>query len=69
MVELFVPLFAMLDVWRLGEIGGALGDAFPKKGDAAVNELGRAFGASLIAPLYGVLFGVVCRIMKARVER
>jgi flagellar motor component MotA len=105
-IELLVPLFAMLAVWRLAEIGRAFGDAFSKKADASqrarsvriweftekvcyaagviglilgivlvlarvsgsVNELASAFGASLLAPLYGVLFGIVCRIMKARVE-
>jgi flagellar motor component MotA len=106
MVELLVPLFAMLAVWRLAEIGRAFGDAFSKKADAAsrarsvriweftekvcyaaaviglilgtvlilsrvsasVNELGRAFGVSLVAPLYGVMLGIVCRILRARVD-
>jgi flagellar motor component MotA len=106
LVELLVPLFAMLAVWRLAEIGRAFGDAFSRKADTgsrtrsarvweftekvcyaagviglilgivlilsrvsgSVEELGRAFGASLIAPLYGVMLGIVCRILKARVE-
>jgi flagellar motor component MotA len=105
-VELLVPLFAMLAVWRLSEIGHAFGDAFSRKRDdasrtrsariweftekvcyaagviglilgtvlvlarvsASVADLGRAVGVSFLAPLYGVLFGVVCRILKARVE-
>jgi flagellar motor component MotA len=107
MVELLVPVFAGLAVWRLAEIGRAFGDAFSKKADSpsrsrsariwefaekvcyatgvigfilgvvltlawvsgSINDLARAFAASLTAPLYGVLFGVVCRILKARVER
>jgi flagellar motor component MotA len=106
-VELLVPLFAGLAVWRLAEVGRAFGDAFSKKADSSsrsrsariwefaekvcyatgvigfilgtvlvlghvsgsVNELAHAFAISLTAPLYGVLFGVVCRILKARVER
>ena len=31
-------------------------------------QIARAFGAGLIAPLYGLLFGFVCRILRARVE-
>jgi len=34
--------------------------------DAA--HLGHAVGALLVAPTYGVLFGLVCRILRARVE-
>ncbi len=34
-----------------------------------VLELGRAFGATLLAPLYGILLAIICRIMKARVEQ
>lgn len=33
-IELLVPLFAMLAVWRLAEIGRAFADAFSKKADA-----------------------------------
>jgi flagellar motor component MotA len=105
-VEVLVPLFAALAVWRLAEIGRAFADAFSKKADSSsrsrsariwefaekvcyasgvigfilglvltlawvsvsINNLAGAFAASLTAPLYGVLFGVVCRILKARVE-
>ena len=31
-------------------------------------HLGHSFGALLVAPLYGVTFGLVCRILKSRVE-
>jgi len=34
-----------------------------------VVELGRALGATLLAPLYGILLAIICRIMKARVEQ
>ncbi len=106
-IEVLVPFFAMLAVWRLAEIGGAFRDAFSAGGDAAhrarsvrvwaftekvcyaagiigliigiilvlgrvsgaVDELGRALGMALIAPLYGIFLGVICRILKARVER
>jgi flagellar motor component MotA len=107
MVELLVPLFALLAVWRLKEIGRALGDAFFKKADAASRTrsariweftekvcyaagviglllglililggltspaagLGRSYAAALVAPLYGVMLGVACRVLKARVEQ
>ena len=36
-------------------------------GDVA--ELGRAAATTLVAPSYGVILGIVCRILKARVER
>ena len=106
MIELLVPLFAMLAVWRLAEIGHAFGDAFSKKADStsrarsariweftekicyaagliglilgavlilsriygSVAELGHGLALSLVALLYGVMFGIVCRILKARVE-
>jgi flagellar motor component MotA len=106
-IELLVPFFAMLAVWRFAEIGRAFGDSFAKKVSAksratsarvwaftekvcyatgvvafilggvlalsriagSLEELGRALAISLLAPLYGVLLGIFCRIMKARVER
>lgn len=105
-VELLVPLFAMLAVWRFAEIGRAFADAFTIKPDpvsrarsariweftekvcyaagviglilgavlvlsrvsGSIDELGRAFGVSLLAPLYSIILGIVCRILKARVE-
>jgi len=107
MVELLVPLFAMLAVWRLAEIGRAFADAFSKKPDSAsrarsariwdftekicytagviglilgfvlvlgriasdVSALGRALAICFLAPLYGVLLGIVCRILRARVTQ
>ncbi len=106
-VELLVPFFAMLAVWRLAEIGHAFADAFSRKTESAsrarsarvwdftekvcyatgviglilgtvlilgrVNgspvELGRGFSVCLTSPLYGIMFGIVCRILKARVEQ
>ena len=35
---------------------------------SSVAELGRPAAVSLIAPTYGVILGIICRIMKARVE-
>ena len=35
----------------------------------SLEQLGRALAVSLLAPLYGVLLGIFCRIMKARVQR
>jgi flagellar motor component MotA len=105
-IELLVPVFAMLAVWRLAEVGHAFRDAFSRKGDAASRsrsariweltekvcyaaavigpilgavlilssgrnsaaELSAAVSSALIAPLYGITLGIVCRILKARVE-
>ncbi|MGA2973698.1 MAG: hypothetical protein ABSF77_00135 [Spirochaetia bacterium] len=105
-IELLVPAFAMLAVWRLAEVGHAFRDAFSRKGDAASRsrsariwefaekvcyatavigpilgavlilssgrssfaDIGRAVSSALIAPLYGITLGIVCRILKARVE-
>jgi flagellar motor component MotA len=107
LIEVLMPLFAMLAVWKLADIGRAFGDAFNGTSDtgsrarsvrvweftekvcyaagviglilgavlvlarvsSSPSELGRALGASLLSPLYGVLFGVICRILRARVER
>ena len=107
MVELLVPLFAMLAVWRLVEIGRAFRDAFSEKDDAASRTrsariwdfaekvcyaaavmafllgavlilsrpisseapLGPAFAAATVGPLYGIVFAIISRILKARVEQ
>jgi flagellar motor component MotA len=106
-IELLVPLFAMLAVWRFAEIGRAFGDAFSKKTRAktretsariwaftetvcyltgvvalilgavlvlsriggSLEELGRALAVCFLGPLYGVLLGIFCRIMKARIQQ
>jgi flagellar motor component MotA len=105
-IDVLVPAFAMLAVWRLSEVGHAFRDAFSRKSDAAsrarsariwdftekicyatgvlaflvggilvlahlyadVAALGRAFGVALLAPIYGILLAIVCRILRARVE-
>jgi hypothetical protein len=105
-LELFVPLFAMLAVWRWKQIGMALRHAFGMSGEPAERErslrvwdfaekacyaaavlaemlgfviianasggiqwdLLHALGASFIGPIYGVFFGIVCRILRARVQ-
>jgi flagellar motor component MotA len=105
-VELLVPTFAMLAVWRLAELRHALRHAFSDTGDVELRArsariwefaekicyagavigavlglviilsaqnlppeaLRRAFGAACVAPLYGVIFGIVCRILRARVQ-
>ncbi len=35
---------------------------------ADVSSMGRALGVGLLSPIYGILLGIVCRILKARVE-
>lgn len=106
MIEVLVPFFAMLAVWRLSEIGGAWRDAFRRADPtavarsvriwefaekvcyatgvigfmagtviilsnvwASVADVGRAFAAGVLGPLYAVLFAVLCRILRARVQR
>ncbi len=106
-VEVLIPFFALLAVWRLAEVGRAFADAFTRKADSptrarsvrvweftekicyaagfiglilgvvlslarisgSLADLGRALAISLMAPLYGIIFAVVCRILRARVER
>ena len=106
LVQLAVPFFALLAVWRLPEVGRAFRDAFVREEvsatavrsariweftekvcyaaavigvilgavlilnrvSASPEDLGRAFGASLMSPLYGVLLALVCRILGARVR-
>jgi hypothetical protein len=106
-VELLVPAFAMLAVWRLSEIGAGFRDAFSAKGGSSTvarskriwefaekicyatavvgliigmvilfstytgseAHIGPALAACCLGPLYGVLLGIVCRILRARVDR
>ncbi len=106
LIQVLVPFFAMLAVWRFSELGGAWRDAFSRRSEAAavarsvriweftekicyatgvigflvgavlilssvrpsMADVGRAFGVSLLAPLYSVLFAVLCRILRARVQ-
>ena len=105
-INVLVPFFAMLAVWRLSEIGSAWRDAFSHRSDAAAKarsvriwefaekicyatgvisilagtvivlsnirpsmvDLGRAFAAGVLGPLYAVLFAVLCRILRTRVQ-
>ncbi len=106
MINVLVPFFAMLAVWRLSEIGGAWKDAFRRAEPAAAarsvriwefaekvcyatgvigfmagcviilsnvwasaSQIGRAFAAGALGPLYAVLFAVLCRILRARVQQ
>jgi hypothetical protein len=67
-----------VDIWRFSEftcyLAGGLGwlvGGILILGGSDWNDMarvGRAFAASLIAPLYAGTFGFVCRILRARVE-
>jgi hypothetical protein len=105
-VEAFVPFFAMLAVWRIGQIGTAWKDAFSRRADSRSKALsqhiwdfaekicyatgvvgflagmviifrtwgapgytvGRALAVGLLGPIYAVLFAILCRILRARVQ-
>jgi flagellar motor component MotA len=106
MINVLVPFFAMLAVWRLSEIGRAWKDAFRRADAAAVArstriwefaekvcyatgvigflagvvivlsntaaspaDLRKAFAVSPLSPIYSVLFAVLCRILRARVQQ
>jgi len=81
LITFFVPLFGVLAVWSFRAWRKAWGDAFsPGPADQARTSvaiwrfsefacyLAGVLGSLLVAPIYGVLFGYVCRILKARVE-
>ncbi len=67
-----------LEIWRFSEfacylsglVGFLLGLVLilGNLTGAFAEQLGHSLGAGLIAPMYGLLFGFVCRIMRARVE-
>jgi flagellar motor component MotA len=105
-IDASVPFFAMLAVWRIGQIGTAWKDAFSKRGGsssavrsqriwefaekvcyatgvvgflagmviifsnwgAPLNTIGRPLAAGMLGPIYAVLFAILCRILRARVQ-
>ncbi len=78
LITFFMPFFGVLAVWTFSEFACYLSGLVAFLiglvlilGNLNVpqEQIARAFGAGLVAPIYGLVFGFTCRILRARVER
>jgi hypothetical protein len=62
--------FSELACYAAGVLGALIGAVLilGNLEGASIQQLAHAFGALLVSPTYGTLFGLICRILRARVE-